>query len=47
MLVNINMGFCNINEVDYYLLKEYMVNTYDIYISPTIYDIDDDVVIVS
>ena len=32
---------------DYSLLKRYMMDTYDIYISPTIYDFDDDIIFTS
>lgn len=32
---------------EYFLLKKYMVDIYDVYISPTIYDIADDVIISS
>jgi hypothetical protein len=32
---------------DYYMLKKYMVDTYDIYISPTIFDFDDNIIFTS
>jgi len=41
------MGFIDITNDDYYLLKRYMMDTYDIYISPTIYDFDDNIIFVS
>ena len=31
------------NDEEYKILKKYMADVYDVYISPTIYDIDDDV----
>ena len=41
------MGFIAITNDDYYMLKRYMMNTYDIYISPTIYDFDENIIFVS
>jgi hypothetical protein len=41
------MDFKDINNDDYSLLKRYMMDTYDIYISPTIYDFDDDIIFTS
>lgn len=41
------MGFTDINEDEYYMLKRYMVDTYDIYISPTIYDFDENIIFTS
>lgn len=41
------MDLTNINDDDYSLLKKYMVDTYDIYISPTIYDFDNDIIFTS
>ena len=37
----------NIIDDEYSLLKRYMMNTYDIYISPTIYDFDENIIFVS
>jgi len=41
------MDFKDINNDEYRLLKRYMMNTYDIYISPTVYELDDDIIITS
>jgi len=41
------MGFTDIDDVEYSLLKRYMMDTYDIYISPTIYDFDEDIIFTS
>jgi hypothetical protein len=41
------MDFKDINNNDYSLLKRYMMDTYDIYISPTIYDFDNDIIFTS
>ncbi len=37
------MGSIDIYD-DYYILKRYMMDTYDIYISPTIFDFDDNII---
>jgi hypothetical protein len=41
------MDFKDNKNDDYSLLKRYMMDTYDIYISPTIYDFDDDIIFTS
>ena len=41
------MGIIDINDDEYYLLKKYMMNTYDIYISSCIYDFDNDIIFTS
>ena len=41
------MGFIDIDNDEYYLLKRYMMDTYDIYISPTIYEFDENVIFTS
>jgi hypothetical protein len=41
------MDFKDIKNDDYSLLKRYMMDTYDIYISPTIYDFDDNIIFTS
>ena len=41
------MDFKDKKNDDYSLLKRYMMDTYDIYISPTIYDFDDDIIFTS
>ena len=41
------MGFIDIDDVEYSLLKRYMMNTYDIYISPTIYEFDENIIFTS
>ena len=46
LLLNI-MGYIAIDNDEYYMLKRYMMDTYDIYISPTIYDFDETIIFVS
>ena len=42
------MGFIvDIDNDEYYMLKRYMMNTYDIPISPTIYDLDENIIFTS
>ena len=41
------MSLIDINNDEYYLLKRYMMDTYDIYISPTIYEFDENIIFTS
>ena len=42
------MGFIvDIDNDEYYMLKRYMMNTHDIHISPTIYDLDENIIFTS
>lgn len=46
MFLKIIMGFKNNIDDEYYkYLKKYMIDEYDIYISPTIYSISDNIII--